>query len=378
MSGRIIRGYWDCGQCGTKGIDGLKDTCPACGAGKDKHVRYYMKEVEEVSADELAAAGISGEEADGKHKEWICAYCGYLNNFSAPSCVRCGADREESEEGYGGNTEDAAYTAGEDGSLHRTAPEEKASQEPSYETRPVSSELPSSKGGAGSPRSLLKWLVLGAAVLAALLLFWPHTSSEAVTGFEWARSVTVEELQTFAESGWSLPQGARQTDAKREFYGYEQVFDHYETVYETRSRQVVDHYETSYTYTDNGNGTFSETPVSTPVYKTEYYETPVQKSVYRDVPVYKTKYYYDIDRWITLDTYETSGADHEPKWSSAYTLGEDQRDTLRREQYFTIFEKDKKRRTDYEVWKDQEIGDGFYVTKNLLGIEYSRRRQGET
>ena len=28
MADRVIRGYWDCPQCGTTGIDGLVDVCP--------------------------------------------------------------------------------------------------------------------------------------------------------------------------------------------------------------------------------------------------------------------------------------------------------------------------------------------------------------
>ena len=56
MADRVIRGYWDCEHCGTKGIDGLVDICPSCGSGKGKNVRYYMKSVEEVSDQELEAA----------------------------------------------------------------------------------------------------------------------------------------------------------------------------------------------------------------------------------------------------------------------------------------------------------------------------------
>ena len=91
MANHVIRGYWDCEQCGTKGIDGLADTCPNCGSGKGKHVRYYMKDTEEVSEEELTSAGISKDENDGKHKQWICAYCGFLNKYSATVCGRCAA-----------------------------------------------------------------------------------------------------------------------------------------------------------------------------------------------------------------------------------------------------------------------------------------------
>ena len=76
MSGKVIKGYWDCPHCGTKGIDGLVDICPGCGSGKDKNVRYYMKNTEAVSSEELEAAGISADENDGGHRDWICGDCG--------------------------------------------------------------------------------------------------------------------------------------------------------------------------------------------------------------------------------------------------------------------------------------------------------------
>ena len=382
MAGKIIRGYWDCPQCGMKGIDGLVDTCPGCGAGKDKNVRYYMKAVEEVSEAELNAAGMSSEEADGAHKEWVCPYCGFLNNYSDTTCVRCGADKEEKEQEYGGDTSQVQYTADAHGNLQQTAAasaaaaEAKEASKETYVKKPASASLPNTKDGGSRSGSIMKRLLLAAAILLIVFLFWPHTNSEAITGFEWARSVTVEELQTFQESGWSLPYGARQTDARREFYGYEQVLDHYETVYYTREKEVFDHYDISYTYTDNGNGTFTENEVRTPVYRTETYEEPVQEPVYRNQAVYQTKYYYDIDRWTVLDTYETSGTDHDPKWSDAYTLTDNQRDSMRTEIYYTIYDNTTKRRVDYSEWEGQEIGDGVYVTTNLLGMEYSRREQG--
>ena len=378
MAGKIIRAYWDCPQCGMKGIDGLVDTCPGCGSGKDKNVRYYMKGVEEVSKEELEAAGMSEEEADGKHKEWVCAYCGFLNNYRDTACVRCGADREEKEQDYGGDTENAKYTSGEDGVLHQTAAGAASAEEPPKETyvRKPDAGLPNTKDQGTRSGSVMKRLLLGAAILLIVFLFWPHTSSEAITGFEWARSVTVEELQTFQESGWTLPYGARQTDARREFYGYEQVIDHYETVYYERERQVFDGYDISYVYKDNGNGTYTQEEVQTPKYRTETYEEPVQEPVYRNQAVYQTKYYYDIDRWTTLDTYETSGKDHDAKWSDAYTLADNQRDSMRTELYYTIYDNTTKRRVEYSEWEGQEIGDGVYVTKNILGMEYSRKVKG--
>ena len=379
MADKIIRGYWDCPQCGMKGIDGLLDTCPGCGSGKDKNVRYYMKEVEEVSDEELATAGISKDENDGKHTEWICAYCGFLNNYADETCVRCGAAKEEKQQDYGGDTQEVKYEKDKHGNLKETGKKEEIPKE-TYQKKPTVEEISPQKK-SGSPLRFL----LPVALLALLaFLLWPHTYSQAISGFKWERNVTVEELQTFSESGWDLPYGARQTDSKVEFYGYRQVLDHYETVYETRYRDVLDHYDTSYEYRDNGNGTFTQHEVRTPVYRSEPYQEAVRSPVYRNEPVYQTKYYYDIDRWVTLNDYPTSGNDHEPYWSDAYTLSSRQRDEDRTESYYTIYtdttqpdQEPETRKVSYEEWKDQKIGDGVYVKRCRLGIEYSRTSTGE-
>ena len=374
MSGKVIKGYWDCPHCGTKGIDGLVDICPGCGSGKDKNVRYYMKNTEAVSSEELEAAGISADENDGEHREWICAYCGALNNYRDQTCVHCGADKSEKEQDYGGDTSEIKYRKDKHGKVTMETPQEKP-KEQTYETKEEAAARDAQNARAGRGGSPIRWVLIAAIALLAAFLFWPHTYSQAITGFEWQRNVTVEELRTFSESGWSVPAGARQTDSRMEFYGYQQVLDHYETVYETRTRQVLDHYDTSYTYTDNGNGTFSEHEVQTPVYTTETYTEPVQHAVYRNEPVYQRKYYYDLDRWVNLEDYPTSGKDHDPYWSNAYKLAANQRDTDRTESYYTIYNDEERIQTDYETWSRQNIGDGSYVTKCRLGITYSRREQ---
>ena len=383
MANRVVKGFWDCPQCGTKGIDGLIDTCPGCGSGKDKNVRYYIKTVEEVSEEELAAAGISADENDGMHKEWVCAYCGFLNNYADETCQRCGAGREEKETDYEGDTSEAAFVKDKHGNLKPVPGHAEEKKKEKYQTNDDPDPIVAEGKNAGVRHSSpVRWILLAAAALLLAFLLWPQTFSEAITGFEWHRNVTVEELKTFSESGWTLPSGARQTSSNVEFYGYRQVLDHYETVYETRTRRVIDHYDVSYTYTDNGNGTFTENEVKTPVYTTETYEEPVRSPVYRNEPVYQTKYYYEIDRWISLKDYPTSGDDHEPFWSDEYTLRNNQRDTLRTEEYYTIYtdtingQSSERKKTEYEDWEKQALGDGFYVTKCRLGIEYSRKEKG--
>ena len=194
-----------------------------------------------------------------------------------------------------------------------------------------------------------------------------------VTALNWVRSINIEENRMFSESGWELPDGAKQTDAKKELHHYDQVLDHYEDVQVRRSRQVVDHYETYYTYSDNGNGTYSEIPHERPVYTTEYYTETVKQPVYRSVPRYATKYYYDIWRWTPSRDVTASGDDHNAAWPE-YTLAENEREGQRTETYrFTVEHTEKKKegpatyRLAESDWMNINVGDQIYITAKRSG-----------
>lgn len=117
MSERIIKGYWDCPYCDSKDIDGLVDDCPNCGRHKPENVKYHLKgkhvqenkiyntsqvnESDVLSTEELHSAGISEEECDGNHKEWVCSYCNSLNNWADDICTSCGSPKEEANLEYG-------------------------------------------------------------------------------------------------------------------------------------------------------------------------------------------------------------------------------------------------------------------------------------
>ena len=352
-TGKIIRGYWDCPFCGRKGIDGLLDKCPGCGTGKRDDTRYYMKSSSDlVSGEELEAAGIGKDENDGLHKEWVCPFCGQLNNWKDQVCVSCGAPKESAEELYGDAAiRKAERAAKEAQDLGGQALESKHKKKPTF-------------------------LLIAAAVMLLLILINVPLlhETETVTAFAWEREVTVEALETVQESDWSLPERADLIRKASEIHHYDQVLDHYETRYETRSRQVPDGYDTTVTYEDNGNGTFREVEHKTPRYRTEYYEEAVQIPIYRDEPVYRTQYYYYIDKWIPKEHYPTSGTDQEPYWSSAYRLRDNERDTLREEEYSVILTGKKESRVsmDYGTWSKVQLGDQYRTTKSITGIVYKR------
>lgn len=106
MADRIVRGYWDCPYCDSADIDGLVDNCPNCGRHKPENTKYHLKgaiphenkiykksmvgESDVLNTEELQKAGISEEECDGNHKEWVCSYCNSLNNWADDICTSCG------------------------------------------------------------------------------------------------------------------------------------------------------------------------------------------------------------------------------------------------------------------------------------------------
>ncbi len=365
MEDRILKGYWQCPYCDTKDIDGLVDTCPGCGVHKPETVRYYMRsdvdttgkvyskqqvsQEEAVKDEELEKAGVAKEECDGQHKEWICSYCNSLNNWADEFCSTCRSPKEESQGEY------------------KTPERQPESEPPKVVQPPV--KVKKQKGSLKN--RILAWSIGIAAVLAVVALFWPYTKTISVTGFSWERNIYLEEYRTLNESDWTIPSGGREYDRRTEVRSYENVLDHYETVTETKTRQVLDHYETTYTYTDNGNGTFTEHAHENPVYRTETYTDTHEKPVYRQEPVYDTKYYYEIDKWVkTGEEYPSQGEDKNPYWNENYTLSDKERDTSRAEAYYVEYDNGESVKKWYNEWLETELGDKVQRKTCLLGIVY--------
>jgi len=356
MGKEIIMGYWNCESCGARDIEGLLDVCPNCSARKPAHIRYHRKEKDVVlKREQLQQAGIGEEECDGEHKEWVCAYCGYLNNYADHICKACDAPKSESQQQYGDEPE------------KKVATDQKIVTESDQQVSDVT-QKPRKK------RGIWKWI---AALFLLLLIigFFPQKQVWTVTGFQWEREITVEEMQIVEESDWYVPDGAKVYDKRQEIRSYTQQISHYEEVTVTKSRQVIDHYEEEYEYTDNGNGTFTKTSYQVPVYKTEYYEETEKQPVYVSVPVFDTKYYYEIEKWFDGEKYLTSGEDHEPYWEENYTLEENQRDTKRREAYYVIYDKGESAELTLDEWNTYHPGDTYTVTTCRLGIIYGEEKR---
>ena len=366
---KLVMGYWDCPVCGNKEIRGDVTNCPSCGRARGD-VKFYMKNVEEGSSreenDRTDIEYLTEEQAKyvSKNPDWYCSFCNSLNSDNAQFCGNCGATREDSEANYFDRL--------------KKKQEEEAAE---LAAQPQVSSQP--QKGSRKP------LVIVAAILLAIvaLFVWMNGNKTAgdlqVTALNWIRNINIEENRMFSESGWSLPDGAEQTDARQEIHHYDSVLDHYESVDVQRSRQVIDHYETYYTYEDNGNGTFTEVSHQRPVYETEYYTETVQQPVYRQVPRYATKYYYNIWRWTPSRDVTATGTDHNVEWPVP-ELAENEREGQRTEDYrFTVeHTKEKKSPETYRLaesdWMNINVGDHLFITAKRSGADpYISNEKGD-
>ena len=290
---KLVMGYWDCPFCGTKGNLGTVVNCPSCGRARGD-VQFYMKgytEGETREENERADVEYLDEEQAkyiSKNPDWYCSFCNSLNSDNAETCGNCGASRADSE---------ANYFEMLKKNKEREAAEAAAQPQPSQP-----------KGSSKSH----KFLIAVSLVLIALLIWFllPKNQPGTITGFSWARQISTEEYQEVTEEDWSVPSGGTLISQQEKIHHYDTVQQG--TRSEQRSRQVIDHYETYYTYEDRGNGTFEEVSHERPVYDTEYYYVEVPN--YVQVPRYRTAYTYRIWRWMSGETFTSSGQDHSPVW----------------------------------------------------------------
>ncbi len=357
---KLVMAYWDCPVCGSKGIRGDVTNCPSCGRARGE-VQFYMKgytEGETREENERSDVEYLDEEQAkyvSKNPDWYCSFCNSLNSDNAEFFINCGSSRADSEANYF--------------EMLQKKKEREAAEAAAQPQVSSSQQKPS--------RSPMKVLLV--VLLAVIALFiWLNGNKTAgdltVTGLQWARNINIEENRMYQESGWELPAGAEQTDARSELHHYDNVLSHYENVEVQRSRQVVDHYETYYTYTDNGNGTFTEVPHERPVYTTEYYTETVRQPVYQQVPRYQTKYYYNIWRWTPSRDVAASGEDHNTYWPEV-ELGENEREGQRTEAYaFTVeHRKNKGAPETYRLaesdWMNINVNDNLFITAKRTGAE---------
>ena len=335
MADRIVEGLWDCPYCGTKAIGGLTKHCPCCGHPQDQGTRFYMGDKINYLDEELAAQY-------GKGADWVCAYCGSLNRARFTYCANCGSEKSESKADYFGKN-----------------PNPQAEKKQPPKAKP---DRPKAKKPLW--RRLLPLFIIAAVVIALISAFMPRNMQAEVTAMDWERRIEIEAYRTVRESDWSVPAGGRVVSQRQEIHHYDQVLDHYETRTRTVSEEVYDGTDTYTSYSDNGDGTFTESSYDVPRYRTEYRTETYSEPIYRDEPVYQTKYSYDIDKWVVDREEEASGTDNAPYWPE-YTLASNEQTGAESEYYFmTVQAKDDQyvAMMTYDQWQNYHTGDQVEIT----------------
>jgi len=368
MSERIVEGLWNCKYCGADAIGGLQKYCPNCGHPQDKDTKFYLGEKKRyLNEDEIKKVGTD--------PDWACDYCTTLNNAQFKYCKNCGAAKEKETKDYfdlrdvekqkekctENYSTSNAYES-EDAELYEYKYNEDKS---SFVTKPIDEfphileEPKRSTSKNHNPkireRGVKIGSVLGVAAFAvlimAMILIWAFTPRQyegIVSEKSWERGVSIEEYKTVTESAWdSVPSGGRLLYTDDEIRSYDKVFSHYETKSRQVAEQVFDGYDEHVSYSDNGNGTFTEHVTQTPKYRTEYKTEYYEEAVYKDVPVYDTKYYYEIERWIYDRTEDSDGVNNIPYWPD-YKLDSNERVFDKEESYqFDIYVESKDKTYTY-------------------------------
>lgn len=431
--GKIVMGYWDCKYCGSIKIKGTNRVCPNCGKTRDEHTKFYMEgSVEYLSKEEAATKGKGadwacrycgslnsaltnrcqecGANMDGESKDyfelhggsnrntmytrkegqstvqklaqpyedrniekirpkkesmWECEYCGAMNSESVSNCTSCGADKPKTQKS-------SSYTE------HMESRSQQAVQETTRHGV-IDSSGSSENGLKYFLSNYWKHLAIGAAsvfsialiVFGLVMLFMPREKTIEISSVDWKYTVNVESYETYHESDWTVPTGGRVTRTASEIRSYEKVIDHYETRTKTYTEQVQDGYDISYTYSDNGDGTFSEHEHKTPKYKTETRTETYQEPIYVDVPIYDTKYYYDIERWKWKRNTTASGSDRNPYFDEPVLADNERVSGYNKSYSFTGYivedEETKTFKIDEAKWEELTAGQTIKV-KMSVGV----------
>lgn len=326
--GKIITGCWDCQYCGTTRISGDLRDCPNCGRPRDKDVKFYIGDPANYAED---------PDKVSKDPDWLCPYCDSLNPASERVCQSCGAVRDQNTADYFEN--------------QRQRAEEKARVEAGTMQQKPQAAAPSARG-----KKPLIFLIIAAALIALVVfLVMPKKASLEIATLNWERTVEVEHYTEVEDSDWYLPEEAYNVTRTTEIYGYEQVFDHYETRSRQVAEQVFDGYDTSYSYRDLGNGHFEQVENRTPKYRTEYRTETYQEPIYRNEPIYKTRYHFLIMRWVTDHVEATAGENDEPYYASI-EVSDTVREGARTEKYWLTDTEGKTYDISYDLWKNLEAG----------------------
>lgn len=391
MANEKIWGYWDCTYCDTKGIRGDKRICPNCQHRRDEHVKFYMKNTNDVITKPEDLANFVGK------PDWECRYCGTYNRGDAEACKVCGADKLGDSRTYHqvlseNNTEANQYsTDGQNGvrveqgadidneRLEREREErkrererrEREEQEERDRRMREREEERAERERAEHRREMLIYGGVGLGILAVigllLFLFIPRHATLQVQSLPWERNIAIEESYISRENGWSIPPGGTEVDKVWKYHYTDQVPDGTEYYMDTEMRYEKVGSHTEYDYKDAGDGSFDKVKRTVDDYDYVPHEVKKSRTKYKDVEVYDWYYTYDIQRWRVCRNIHTNGTNDEPYWGD-YTLNDGERTGARTETYNvyalnTAKDKDgyKLYDTSFDIWTQLHVNDEIEV-----------------
>jgi len=353
--------FWDCPYCRNKKIPGYLRECKnGCGAPRPRTVSFYH-------SDPITYATPTQTKLFGKaDPNWYCEGCDAGNLDKDNKCWKCGTPRTTrsavgvKRTGY--RAKDLAHSAEEaeriDPTMFAEPTKKWIPEDDPY--NPQTTDEPAEFGEVDeSNRSVIKSGALVVAILTAIIVgslliynyfFKTHVETVNVTAMPWTQSVHIEEYQLFHEQGWSIPgetgsnSAGRQTNVEIRKSGDLKVHDGWttETVPDTCYESVTvsdtctgSEYVSDTCYSNNADGSSdsyecgSYESYSYSCTKTESQPYACTKTI--DVELYHYEdilspwYWYDIDRWTSIDIYPTFGNGSEVFYDSVQPIGDKQR-----------------------------------------------------
>ncbi len=398
MADRIVMGYWDCLFCGSTGIEGTTYDCPNCGhqRGKDEQVYLSKNKITYKPGQRVEDAKYL-DNYKYKGVDWYCEYCGALNSAGLDHCENCNSPRTKSSKKYFDFHKDEVKSNLKDNSLDKwqctncgtlneyrlenckscglpRIKEENKDSKPAKDTDFKANDSVNETGiqnvannikntikemwSSSIAKNIVISIIVATFVGLIIFLLWPRPHTLNVKDVSWEYTIDVESLETVNEDDWSLPPGGRLHYTNQEIRSYRQVLDHYETRTRTYTVEVPSGGHTEYSYSSNGDGTFTEHSHYVQDYTTETRTETYEDPVYRSEPVYATKYYYEIDKWLHKRYVKTSGSGHEPYFGDPELKVKERVGSKTKEYFVTAIDvNDKKQKivlytVNEDMWKE--------------------------
>jgi hypothetical protein len=266
---------WDCKFCGSKNLPAKTHKfCPSCGAAQDPATRRYPSDEEKIAVQNYVSRGT----------DKICPSCSTPNFGDAQFCQQCGAPMEKAASaqtvGSERRHEDQQFGAGAERDI------EKERFESEMRRVGVLTDQP-------KRNNLMMYILIGVIVLVvvgiAVAVFWKRESVAYVSGHEWIRAIAIEAFMPIEADAWcdAMPNDAYNVSRRSE---------------ERSVRRVQEGETCEVERVDQGDGTYREQRVCSPVYREE--------------PVYDDRCYYTVDRWQQSRIVNLTGASlsDAPRW----------------------------------------------------------------